>query len=464
MSTAPNGAGGTTAASAAAAAGTGSDTGADQSAAQLAPWMRQRRFVIKEIISSEKSYIDYMDILVDVFVRPSSPLLRGDVHKAIFRDIDFIRNLNQRLLADLQTAFGALPYERAWTMGVGQIMIRFAPFLNMYMEYYTGHDQALELIKGLWRDRHHAATKLWVAAVQDPRCNGSSLEFLLIMPIQRIPRYVLLLKSLLEHTPEAHMPTERAQCEDALREVREVAQKMDHAVEVRQAKLALLEVKREFKPELEFLNVEHPRLLLLRDYVKLMDAASGYKRHVKGEHLAVLFSDMLVVGRKMHGGTHVMEEHLSPAMAEGDPDTRYITIAGHPCTADMNATVRISLEGRPMEDYDQWLRLLSKVCAAFKEEDMEQPLPDAETPHARRPGGVAGGGFGQGGRSMSLHTGEVLKKGNHHPAIRRIGSSNAALSLSGPPRSRAASLDGALMSVGSDCAASLDLLAFAPRV
>jgi hypothetical protein len=38
----------------------------------------------------------------------------------------------------------------------------------------------------------------------DPRVQSSRLESIIIMPIQRIPRYKLLLEDLLKRTPEAH--------------------------------------------------------------------------------------------------------------------------------------------------------------------------------------------------------------------------------------------------------------------
>lgn len=39
---------------------------------------------------------------------------------------------------------------------------------------------------------------------KDPACHGLDLESLLILPVQRIPRYIMLLKDLYRHTPPAH--------------------------------------------------------------------------------------------------------------------------------------------------------------------------------------------------------------------------------------------------------------------
>lgn len=427
---------------------------------QLAKWMRQRRFVIKEIIGSEKKYIDFMNLLVDVFDRPSGPLMAGDMHKAIFRDIDFIKNLNQKLLQDLNAAYEELEYDDKYKMGVGTIMIRFAPFLNLYMDYYTGHDQALLIIKEIQR-QNHAVAKLWAAGAKDPRCHGSTIEFLLIMPIQRIPRYVLLLKSLIKETPEEFMPEERALCEKAQAQVKAVAMKMDHAIEVRQATLALLEVKHEFKPELEFLNVEDDRQLLLRGYVKLRDHSRN--RLVKGEHLAVLFSDMLVVGRKMRNGTHSLEEHLAPIAANGDPVGRVIRIAGEPCTADMNSTVELSFQDQPDNEYDNWLDKLQEVCTRYADNGYQlHPrhvgLHHVATSPALRPGGDSSlarkgqqharikrsaSGPLRPLKSISGTTPPAMSPKSIHPALRRLGGSLLAMRHLQSNIRRAASFDSA---------------------
>lgn len=42
-------------------------------------------------------------------------------------------------------------------------------------------------------------------AQQDPRSMGLSIADLLIEPVQRIPRYKLLLEQLLKYTPESHI-------------------------------------------------------------------------------------------------------------------------------------------------------------------------------------------------------------------------------------------------------------------
>lgn len=57
-------------------------------------------------------------------------------------------------------------------------------------------------------------------ALQDPRCKGLNLASLLITPVQRLPRYRMLLAELIKATPASHpdaakLPEVRARRADA---------------------------------------------------------------------------------------------------------------------------------------------------------------------------------------------------------------------------------------------------------
>lgn len=77
-----------------------------------------------------------------------------------------------------------------------------APFLKSYDAYCSSHALAMSTMNRclLSGDRLKAFLK-------DIQARGScdqTLDSLLLMPIQRIPRYNLLLQDLLKHTPETH--------------------------------------------------------------------------------------------------------------------------------------------------------------------------------------------------------------------------------------------------------------------
>lgn len=71
-----------------------------------------------------------------------------------------------------------------------------------YEEYITTYDDKLELVDKLQKEVHF---RTWVKEVGlSEATNRTSLNSFMIMPVQRIPRYILLLQSLLEVTPPSH--------------------------------------------------------------------------------------------------------------------------------------------------------------------------------------------------------------------------------------------------------------------
>jgi 16S rRNA G527 N7-methylase RsmG len=74
-----------------------------------------------------------------------------------------------------------------------------ADFLKMYTQYLNGYTVALETFNRQMKN------KKLQALLAERRAN-CPLDFMsyLIMPVQRIPRYELLLRELIRYTPESH--------------------------------------------------------------------------------------------------------------------------------------------------------------------------------------------------------------------------------------------------------------------
>jgi len=77
------------------------------------------------------------------------------------------------------------------------------PFLKMYREYTTFYNEAISCEKkAVTKDPIFAQTLL--NTMNHPLIQGNSLDSFLILPVQRIPRYVLLLQDLMENTESNH--------------------------------------------------------------------------------------------------------------------------------------------------------------------------------------------------------------------------------------------------------------------
>lgn len=132
--------------------------------------------------------------------------------KSLFSNLESIFKFNQELYKELKTA------ANSWssTQLIGNIFITMAPFLKMYDAYASNYSSALELYASLMEQPKFAE-----AFEECRRKTGCDLETYLITPIQRIPRYELLLRDLLKNTPENH--PDHWNLEEAVNKVKSVA-------------------------------------------------------------------------------------------------------------------------------------------------------------------------------------------------------------------------------------------------
>ncbi|KAG0306876.1 hypothetical protein BGZ98_001529 [Dissophora globulifera] len=86
---------------------------------------------------------------------------------------------------------------------IGDIFIEIAPFLKMYSNYVKTYTSALTHINDCM-NRNDRFTEFLKATAKKPECRNLDFQAYLMLPVQRIPRYRMLLESLLRHTPDDH--------------------------------------------------------------------------------------------------------------------------------------------------------------------------------------------------------------------------------------------------------------------
>lgn len=104
----------------------------------------------------------------------------------LFSNVEQLIPLNSKLCAEL-AGLGK-------TESVGSILCRFAPLFELYHRYamlFSDGAKALTPFK-----RHQEYLDFSTEAGKDERIKGLSLESLLITPVQRVPRYKMLLSEI----------------------------------------------------------------------------------------------------------------------------------------------------------------------------------------------------------------------------------------------------------------------------
>ncbi|KAJ2600522.1 hypothetical protein H4R99_003315 [Coemansia sp. RSA 1722] len=277
----------------------------------------KRANIIEELVATERSYVDKLRALIDIYVVPLRSAARSannalipayDAH-VIFGNIERVTEVNERFLGDLE-AWAAGEMDPRETIG-SLCRDHFVDF-QVYKRYINGYQHALASSREL-----EAKNPLYAAFLQRARereeCRKLGISDLLIMPVQRIPRYTLLLTDLLRATPPD--ADDAARIRLALERVNEIGQLADNQVAESVAELHRIHTTVEGCP---------PNLISAsREFVGAIDAAEtdlvtgAPKRPVT----LLVFSDLLMVVERFwpphdHGGIRVTEQ--PGAAAAGD--------------------------------------------------------------------------------------------------------------------------------------------------
>ncbi|KAJ1999703.1 hypothetical protein GGI06_006034, partial [Coemansia sp. S85] len=251
-------------------------------------------------------YVEKMRALIDIYAVPLRSAARSannalipayDAH-VVFGNIERVSEVNERFLGDLE----------AWHRGemdpketIGSLCRDHFVDFHVYKRYINGYQHALVMSREL-----EAKNPLYAAFLQRARereeCRKLGISDLLIMPVQRIPRYTLLLSDLIKLIPEDDPDVPRIRL--ALERVNEIGQLADNQVAESVAELHHIHTTIEGCP---------PNLISAsREFIGAIDAseidlATGAP---KKPMCLLVFSDLLMIVERFwpprdHGGIRV---------------------------------------------------------------------------------------------------------------------------------------------------------------
>lgn len=189
--------------------------------------------VASEILSTEETYVTSLRALRETYLLPmkeeaakaSGARISKAQVSAIFSDIEVIVNVNDHFYQELAKR---VEHFCATSTMLSDIFLMIAPFFKSYSRYCNNYDNALAVLKDL---RKVDEFKAWIAAM-DKASDRTKLGITsyLILPIQRVPRYRLLLEDLIKHTPDHH--PDKAGLQEALEKIKDVASHLNVAMKV----------------------------------------------------------------------------------------------------------------------------------------------------------------------------------------------------------------------------------------
>ena len=244
----------------------------------------------REIIDTEESYLISLDNLMSRYYEPmqqitakpgffSSPILTEKEHSIIFMNITLIVEFHKNFFVELCTEYNKWP---SAPMRLGKVFIRYSPFLKLYTEYTNCYQEATKTLQNCLT---RTPFKNWLDAHRMENMDCVPLESLLIMPIQRIPRYRMLLEEVVKFTPEEHIDYKDL-C-TALETIKEIAQYINERKRESENMTKVIEIQTKIRG-LNMIIVHPQRRLLKRgDLIRFTDGS-------REERYFYLFSDMML--------------------------------------------------------------------------------------------------------------------------------------------------------------------------
>lgn len=214
----------------------------------------QRGYAITEILESEKKYVGYLHYIRDYYLS----FQNGEVHKQTKISNDILSTLlpdgfedvlkfNEELIQELKKVIDLENKSKLNDVLIGQIFIDRAPYMKLYINFISVFQECTSRIKSLM-DEYPLLKEYIEKKSLEPESEGLLLNSYLIMPIQRIPRYALLLRAVLEYTNPSHPDYENLKV--AQQKVEEVSsyinQKIDEMISKNTAQQLTKELGLEF--------------------------------------------------------------------------------------------------------------------------------------------------------------------------------------------------------------------------
>jgi hypothetical protein len=244
----------------------------------------KRNNIITEIVVSERVYVKCLERMLVLYKEALKTRMHIDDITAIFSVAENIYDAHCELLAGLEERFAQ------WheNILIGCFFLQKVIFLRTYSVYTNQYTSIVNLLSTAC-ETDALISKLLSDVASAP--NIQTLYSYLIMPVQRIPRYILLFQDLARHTPVTH--GDYNYLLDTIRYISEIADYIDNKRSVydRANKLASLSMSIDRVPHNEDI-VCAGRVFILEGELFVRDTT------ITTPSTCFLFNDALYVTKK----------------------------------------------------------------------------------------------------------------------------------------------------------------------
>uniref|UniRef100_A0A673BJ10 FYVE, RhoGEF and PH domain containing 4b n=1 Tax=Sphaeramia orbicularis TaxID=375764 RepID=A0A673BJ10_9TELE len=328
--------------------------------------------IANELLQTEKAYVARLHLLDQVFcLRLTEEAGRGsfppEVIRNIFSNISSIYSFHsQFLLPDLENCIN-----HWWSPGLGKVWLQHAPFLRMYADYVRNFDQAMELVR-TWTERSSAFRNIIQDIQNQEVCGSLTMQHHMLEPVQRVPRYEMLLRDYLKKLPKDDPDYDLAQ--KSLQTISMAATHSNSAIQKAESLKRLLEIY-EMVGEEEVVNPTNEFLREGRLLKLAARNASAMERHL------FLFNNFLLccthkfslLGQRFTVRCRIGVDGMQVQQTTNEDHPYSFQVSGKEKTLELQASSE--------QDRDEWIKVLTSkqkypvMHAHFKTKELGRRAP-----------------------------------------------------------------------------------------
>ncbi|XP_066288022.1 rho guanine nucleotide exchange factor 17-like isoform X1 [Branchiostoma lanceolatum] len=252
-----------------------------------------RKHVAQNLLETERSYVDGLQALIEGYLKPlkrpeNAGICESELVDKIFYQIPEILEHHQHFLEQITNRTGSWhPRQK-----IGDIIVNTFT-KDLLVESYRAYINNFLTAKAAVRMAEQAKpvfSKFLEQCVRENK-EKQGLADLMIKPVQRIPRYELLIKDLLKHTPEDH--PDYSSLRLAQEEIRTLAERMNRGEQEVEEMERHMQLLRELEALIEGVGelvATHRRFIHQDIIYEMQKGQPGSKK----ERSLFLFSDLLI--------------------------------------------------------------------------------------------------------------------------------------------------------------------------
>uniref|UniRef100_A0A8C3TVQ1 Intersectin-1 n=1 Tax=Catharus ustulatus TaxID=91951 RepID=A0A8C3TVQ1_CATUS len=194
----------------------------------LTPTERKRQGYIHELIVTEENYVNDLQLVTEIFQKPlmESELVTEKEVAMIFVNWKELIMCNIKLLKALRVR-KKMSGEKMPVKMIGDILTAQLPHMQPYIRFCSCQLNGAALIQQK-TDEVPDFKEFVKRLAMDPRCKGMPLSSFLLKPMQRVTRYPLIIKNIIENTPENH--PDHSHLKHALEKAEELCSQVNEGV------------------------------------------------------------------------------------------------------------------------------------------------------------------------------------------------------------------------------------------